>query len=235
MRMTTRQRPTGSATPLTKSSGTRHIHSSGLTAGRARSNGFFFFVQGGDAQQFPAAPGGRSPMTFQVTHQSGADGARSPFRIVETQTGRGGRELGHRFLDRECVRCLAETTLRGYAMDLLHFLQLVGQRKSYQCRRRERTRVGIARSCVSRRVSNPGLRPRPSIAGSLLSGAPCATSSPMPPPQQRQASPHFYLAAFVAGLWSFPSGAEPVPGEEPKRIPVPLTVDQVARFWSRLP
>ena len=61
-------------------------------------------------------------MTFQVTHQSGADGARSPFRIVETQTG---REVGwvNRFLDRECVRCLAETTLRGYAMDLLHFLR----------------------------------------------------------------------------------------------------------------
>ena len=61
-------------------------------------------------------------MTFQVTHQSNADGAQSPFRIVETQTGREVEWL-NRFLDRECVRCLAEATLRGYAMDLLHFVR----------------------------------------------------------------------------------------------------------------
>ena len=62
-------------------------------------------------------------MTFQVTHQSNAgDGARSPFRVVETQTSREVEWVNH-FLDRECVRCLANTTLRSYAMDLLHFIR----------------------------------------------------------------------------------------------------------------
>lgn len=61
-------------------------------------------------------------MTFRVTHQSNVDGARSPFRIVEIQTGREVEWVNH-FLDRECVRCLANTTLRSYAMDLLHFIR----------------------------------------------------------------------------------------------------------------
>ena len=60
-------------------------------------------------------------MTFQVIHQPNG-GARSPFHLVETQTGREV-EWVNRFLDREYARCLAETTLRAYAMDLLHFLR----------------------------------------------------------------------------------------------------------------
>ena len=62
-------------------------------------------------------------MTFHVAHQSNAgDGARSPFRVIETQSSREV-EWVNRFLDRECVRCLANTTLRSYAMDLLHFIR----------------------------------------------------------------------------------------------------------------
>ena len=61
-------------------------------------------------------------MTFHVVHQPKSGGARSPFQVVETTTGREV-EWVNRFLDRECVRCLAETTLRSYAMDLLHFVR----------------------------------------------------------------------------------------------------------------
>jgi Phage integrase, N-terminal SAM-like domain len=61
-------------------------------------------------------------MTFQVIHEPKSGGARSPFHVVEKQSGREV-EWANRFLDRECVRCLANTTLRSYAMDLLHFLR----------------------------------------------------------------------------------------------------------------
>ena len=61
-------------------------------------------------------------MTFHVVHQPNSSGARSPFHVVETQTGREVEWVNH-FLDRECVRCLANTSLRSYAMDLLHFLR----------------------------------------------------------------------------------------------------------------
>ena len=60
-------------------------------------------------------------MNFRVLEQRGLENARSPFRVVEDS----GQEVEwvNRFLDRECVRCLAQTTLRSYAMDLLHFLR----------------------------------------------------------------------------------------------------------------
>ena len=61
-------------------------------------------------------------MTFQVIHSQDAGNARSPFRVIEQPTGREVDWI-NRFLDRECVRRLAETTLRSYAMDLLHFLR----------------------------------------------------------------------------------------------------------------
>src|SRR5216683_7965782 len=60
-------------------------------------------------------------MTFQVVHQHPKP-AQSPYRIVQHETGHEAVWV-NRFLDRECVRCLAETTLRSYAMDLLHFLR----------------------------------------------------------------------------------------------------------------
>src|SRR5580698_4438471 len=61
-------------------------------------------------------------MTFQVIHSKDASNAQSSFRVMEQPMGREVEWI-NRFLDRECVRCLAETTLRSYALDLLHFLR----------------------------------------------------------------------------------------------------------------
>ena len=60
-------------------------------------------------------------MTFRVVYLLNSDG-RSPFHVVETPNGREVAWV-NRFLDRECARCLAQTTLRSYAMDLLHFVR----------------------------------------------------------------------------------------------------------------
>jgi site-specific recombinase XerD len=59
---------------------------------------------------------------FHLVHHHNIGPAQSPFRIVEQETGREVVWI-NRFLDRECVRRLAETTLRSYALDLLHFLR----------------------------------------------------------------------------------------------------------------
>ena len=61
-------------------------------------------------------------MTFHLVHQHSLDQARSPFHIVEHETGREVAWI-NRYLDREWVRRLAETSLRSYALDLLHFLR----------------------------------------------------------------------------------------------------------------
>ncbi len=61
-------------------------------------------------------------MTFHLIGERSSNNARSPFRIAQQETGREVTWI-NRFLDRECVRRLAHTTLRSYALDLLHFLR----------------------------------------------------------------------------------------------------------------
>lgn len=61
-------------------------------------------------------------MRFHVIRPHAPNPAQSPFRMVEHETG---HEVGwvNRYLDREYVRRLAETTLRACAFNLLHFVR----------------------------------------------------------------------------------------------------------------
>jgi len=58
---------------------------------------------------------------YRVTHQRGLSNAHSPFRVIE----KTGREVDwiNRFLDQQRVRGVADSTLRSYAHDLLHFIR----------------------------------------------------------------------------------------------------------------
>lgn len=60
-------------------------------------------------------------MRFRVAQQPGLSHAQSPFRVIQ----QNGREVQwiNRYLDQERVRGVAESTLRSYAHDLLHFLR----------------------------------------------------------------------------------------------------------------
>ena len=60
-------------------------------------------------------------MKFHLIQQT-SNPAQSPVRVVEQTTG---REVGwtNRYLDREYVRRLADTSLRTYALNLLHFVR----------------------------------------------------------------------------------------------------------------
>ena len=61
-------------------------------------------------------------MTFRVAHKPSNNHVHCPYRIVEQATG---REIDwiNRYLDYEMLRRLADTTLRTYAHELLHFLR----------------------------------------------------------------------------------------------------------------
>src|SRR5260370_17410871 len=61
-------------------------------------------------------------MKFCVHYQQTSHNAQSPVRVVEQTTGRGIGWI-NRYLDREYVRRLANTTLRIYAHNLLHFVR----------------------------------------------------------------------------------------------------------------
>src|SRR3954471_1645913 len=61
------------------------------------------------------------PVRFHVVQQPPVSNAQSPFRVV----GQKGRDVDwiNRYLDQERVRGVADSTLRSYAHDLLHFLR----------------------------------------------------------------------------------------------------------------
>src|SRR5260370_16506873 len=61
-------------------------------------------------------------MKFSVIHQQTSHNAQSPMRVVEQTTDRGIGWI-NRYLDREYVRRIADTTLRTYAHNLLHFVR----------------------------------------------------------------------------------------------------------------
>src|SRR5438067_3125734 len=64
-------------------------------------------------------------MKFCVIHQQTSHNAHCPRRVVEQTTDRG---IGwvNRYLDREYVRRVADTTLRTWAYNLLHFVRWWG-------------------------------------------------------------------------------------------------------------
>jgi hypothetical protein len=61
-------------------------------------------------------------MTFRVVHQTTANPARSPNRVIEQTSGREF-DWVNRYLDLECLRRVADLTLRSYAQHLLHFIR----------------------------------------------------------------------------------------------------------------
>ena len=83
-------------------------------------------------------------MKFQVIYRQASGTAQSPVRIIEQPTG---QEIGwvNRFLDREYVRRLADTSLRLYAHNLLHFVRWwAGLHHTGEVRECDLTRINVA-------------------------------------------------------------------------------------------
>jgi integrase len=171
-------------------------------------------------------------MIFQVTRAQDVGNARSPFRVIEQPTGREV-EWVNRFLDRECLRRLAETSLRSYAMDLLHFLRWWASVNQTDA---------ISESTLSATVLLDYLRfqaghhPQPAAATinrrvgvverALRNEFP-DTASPFAPGFH-----HFYWRRPPLGYGRPRPALSRLRVKEPKRILMPLSVDEVARFWS---
>ena len=87
-------------------------------------------------------------MKFRIVRQFDRNPARSPFRIVEQETSRE-IDWANRFLDRECIRRVAENlALRLRALPAA-LCPLVGKRSSHHRRNRRRShRIHAARLCA---------------------------------------------------------------------------------------
>ena len=170
-------------------------------------------------------------MTFQVVHSQAAGNARSPFRIVEQPMGREV-EWVNRFLDREYVRCLAPATLRGYAMDLLHFLRWwagVNQTDAVS-----ESALASALPDYVRFQAGQQPRPAPATINRRVIVVGCALRHEFPDAActTDPGFSHFYWLRSSLGCGRFRPARSRYRVKEPKRIPTPLSVDQVARFWS---
>jgi integrase/recombinase XerD len=170
-------------------------------------------------------------MKFQVIRQQNSRGAHSPFRVVEKATG---KEVGwiSRFLDREYVRRVADTSLRTYAYNLLHFLRWW----HHQHRTAELDRKHLGESTLLDYLRfQSGLEPRPaaSTINDRLADADRAIRNEFPdaPSQVAYGYHQAYLHRKPMGLSRPPFAMSRLRIREAKLNIVPLSVNEVARFW----
>jgi len=171
-------------------------------------------------------------MKFRVIYQQASHNAQSPVRIIEQTTG---REIGwiNRYLDREYVRRLADTTLRIYAHNLLHFVRWwesihhTGEvREADLTESTLRDYVGF-QSSLQPRPSGSTINDRIAIADRAL-----RNEFPDAPCQMARGFHQAFLRRGPMGLGRPRMALSRVRVKEAKRHIVPLSVDEVARFWS---
>lgn len=170
-------------------------------------------------------------MKFQLIRKQSNHGAHSPFRVVEQGTG---REVGwvNRFLDRQYVRRVADTSLRIYAYNLLYFVRWWASVHHTG----EIARKDLSESTLLDYLRfQSGLEPRPaaSTINDRVADADRAIRNEFPDAPCQVA--HGYHQAFLLrrpmGLSRPPTAMSRLRVREPKLNIVPLSVNEVACFW----
>jgi integrase len=170
-------------------------------------------------------------MTFHVMQRTDLPNACSPFRVVDSD----GAEIAwiNRFLDRQKLRGVVTCSLRSYAHDLLHFLRWwIGEHHSVQV-----TEQALADSVLLDYVRFQTNQQPPSAPASInrrVGIVERALHLEFPGTELPR------VPDFQYPYWRpFPlSAASPRPALSrlrvriPKRVVVPLSVDDVARFWT---
>jgi site-specific recombinase XerD len=171
-------------------------------------------------------------MKFRVIYEQTSNHVRSPIHVVEQTTLREVVWI-NRYLDREYVRRLANTTLRTYAHNLLHFVRwwesvhhtddiVAGDLT-------ESTLLDYVRFQSSQ-------QPRPS--GSTINDRVAVTDRtlrdefPEAPCQIARGFHQAFLRRGPMGLGRPRQAVSRLRVKAPKPNIVPLSVNEVARFWS---
>ena len=171
-------------------------------------------------------------MTFRVVHQPTANRARSAFRVVEQTTGREV-DWVNRYLDYECLRRVADLTLRSYAQHLLHFLRwwesvhhtdvivleaLTESTLLDYVRFQSAQQPAFCGSTINQRVAVADRALRATFPGAPSQIAPGLQVN--------------YWQRAPMGIGKPRPALSRLRVKTPKRTIVPLSVDEVARFWS---
>ena len=171
-------------------------------------------------------------MKFRVVHQKTPSGAHSPYQVVEQSTGKGVGWI-NRYLDRDYVRRLANTSLYSYANNLLH---LVRWWESVH-HTGDISKDDLTESTLLDYVRfQSSLQPPPS-APTINDRVACADRAirnefPDAPCQAAHGFQQVYLHRRPLGLGRPRFELSRLRVREPKLAIVPLSVDEVARFWS---
>jgi site-specific recombinase XerD len=168
---------------------------------------------------------------FRVAQQHGLSNALSPFRVVQ----HSGVEVGwiNRFLDQQRVRGVAESTLRSYAHDLLHFLRWWAAAHETTAITKQALTESTFLDYIRFQVDqNPP--PAAQSVNRRVGTAERAMRCELPE------APRLFAPGFQNWYWrqSRLGYGRPRPAltqlrvKTPKRLIEPLSVDDVARFWS---
>jgi integrase len=169
-------------------------------------------------------------MRFHVAEQHKLSNAHSPFRVIQ----QSGREVEwiNRFLDQQRVRGVADSTLRSYAHDLLHFLRWwVAAHKTAAITREALTESTFldyirwqvdqypapAAASINRRVGTAERAMR--------------LEFPDSPPLFAPGFQHQYWRQSRLGYGRLRPALTQLRVKAPKRLIVPLSIDEVHRFW----
>jgi integrase/recombinase XerD len=171
-------------------------------------------------------------MKFCVLYQQTAHNAQSPIRIVEQGTGRAVVWI-NRYLDREYVRRLANTTLRTYAHSLLHFVRWwESVHHTGDIREGHLTQSTLLDYVRFQSSQQPP--PSASTINDRVATADRAIRNAFPnaPCQIARGFHQAFLRRMPMGLGRPRVVMSRLRVKVPKRNIVPLSVDEVARFWS---
>src|SRR3989475_12891560 len=171
-------------------------------------------------------------MKFSVIHQQTSHNAHSPMRVVEQTTDRGIAWI-NRYLDREYVRRIADTTLRTYAHNLLHFVRWwESVHHTSDIVEGDLTESTLLHYVCYQSSQKP--RPSPSTINDRVAVAERAIRNEFPdaPCQIARGFHQGFLRRRPMGLGRPRIAMSRLRVKVPKRNIVPLSVDEIARFWS---
>ena len=157
---------------------------------------------------------------------------RVPVRVVEQTTGRGVCWI-NRYLDREYVRRVANTSLRTYAHNLLHFIRWwESVHPTGDVREGDLTESTLLDYVKFQSSQQP--RPSPSTINDRVAVAERAIRNEFPnaPCQIAHGFHQPFLRRRPMGLGRPRADMSRLRVKVPKRNIVPLSVEEVARFWS---
>jgi len=171
-------------------------------------------------------------MKFRVISMKTSTDAHSPIQVVEQSTGKGVAWI-NRYLDREYVRRLADKSIHSYAHSLLHFVRWWESVHHTG----EISGADLTESTLFDYVRfQSSLRPPPSAStiNDRTATADRAIRNQFPdaPCQVAHGFHQPFLHRRPMGLGRPRFELSRLRIREPKLNVVPLSVDEVARFWS---